>query len=96
MCRNTAEIHAKLVPELNTKRCLKTGPPKNKKYSKNDSQIGPEKCAPSTPKMLPRIQKCAKKFTKETPDCEKELQKSSLFRAWPGGLREALTIKFSF
>ena len=26
-------------------------------------------------------------------DCEKELQKPSLFEAWPGGLREALTIK---
>ena len=28
----------------------------------------------------------------EPTDCEKELQKSSLFGAWPGGLREALTI----
>ena len=52
-------------------------------------------CGPNrfgAPKMLPIIVKWSKHFTKEPPECEKELQKPSLFGVWPGGLREALTI----
>ena len=50
------------------------------------------KMDPSAPKVLPMIEKWTKNDTKDPQDCEKELQKSSLFGAWPGGLREALTI----
>ena len=55
--------------------------------------FGHEKLAPRAPKVPPMIEKTTKNDTKEPPDCEKELQKSSLFGAWPGGLREALTIR---
>ena len=55
--------------------------------------LGHLKWAPSASKVLPVIQKYGKPDTKEIPDCEKELQKSSFFGPWPGGLREALTIK---
>ena len=37
-------------------------------------------------------QKRIKNNTKEPPDCEKELPKSSLFGALPGGLRTALSM----
>ena len=47
------------------------------------------KWAPTVPKVLPMIEKLTKNDTKEPQDCEKELQKSSLFETWPGGLREA-------
>ena len=50
------------------------------------------KVGPSAPKVLPMIENWPKNDTKEPQDCEKELQKTSLFGAWPGGLREALTI----
>ena len=52
--------------------------------------FGHQKWAPSAPKVLPMIENWTKHDTKEPPDCEKELQKSSLSRAWPGGLLEAL------
>ena len=55
--------------------------------------LGHQKWASSAPKVLPRIEKSTKNDTKEPPDYEKELQKSSLFGAWPDGLREPLTIK---
>ena len=42
-----------------------------------------KKYAPSAPKVLPTIEKWAKNNTKELPDCEKDLQKSSLFEAKP-------------
>ena len=51
-----------------------------------------QKVCPNDPWVLPKIEKWTKKKTKEPPDGEKELQKSSLFGAKPGGLREALTI----
>ena len=51
-----------------------------------------QKWAPSAPKVVPMIEKEPKHDTEELFDCEKELQQSSLFGAWPGGLREALTI----
>ena len=51
------------------------------------SKVGPQR-----PKVLPMIEKRNKHDTKESPESEKELQKSSLFGAWLGGLREALTI----
>ena len=54
-----------------------------------------KKWAPSAPKVRTKIEK-TKKDSRELPDCEKEIQKSSLFEAWPGGLREALTTKSGF
>ena len=53
------------------------------------------KMDPSAPKVLPMIEKWTKNDTKKLQDCEKELQKSSLFETWPGGLREALTMNSS-
>ena len=55
--------------------------------------FGHQKLAPSAPKVLPMIEKSTKNDTKERPGCEKELRKSSFFGTWPGGLREALTIR---
>ena len=40
-----------------------------------------KKWAPSAPKVLPMTEKCAKNYTKEPPECENELQKSTLFGA---------------
>ena len=40
--------------------------------------FGHQKLAPSAPKVLPMIEKSTKNDTKEPPDCEKELPKSSL------------------
>ena len=57
-----------------------------------ETAFGHQKKAPSSPKVLPMIEKCAKHNTKAPNDCEKKLQKRSLFGAWPGGLREALTM----
>ena len=54
-----------------------------------------KKWVPSAPKVRPKIEK-AKNDSRELPDCEKELQKSSLFGAWPGGLRDTLTTKSGF
>ena len=94
---------------------LKNKAQKIKKYSENDSQLGPKelgdfggsacwgalvgpnlfwtlKWVPSAAKVLPMIDKLIKNYTKEPQDCEKELQQSSLFGAWPAGLHEALTI----
>ena len=64
-----------------------------------------KKLAPNVAKVLPRLEKWAKNDTKELPEYENELQKSTLFGAKrkcapkvdplesrPGGLREALTI----
>ena len=45
------------------------------------------------PKVPPMIEKSTKNDLTEPPDCEKELQNSSFLGTWPGGLREALTIK---
>ena len=56
------------------------------------TRFGALKIGPGAPKVLPMIEKLTKHDTKEPPDCEKELQKSSLFGAWTGGLCEALTI----
>ena len=55
--------------------------------------FGHQKLAPRAPKVLPMIDKPTKNATKEPPDCEKELPNSSFLGTWPGGLREALTIK---
>ena len=41
MCRNESTIHDKSVPELK-KTMLKNKAPKIKKYSKNESQMGPQ------------------------------------------------------
>ena len=59
------------------------------------------KVGPSAPKVLPMIENWPKNDTKEPQDCEKELQKTIKKRfqmcicwgTWPGGLREALSIK---
>ena len=40
-----------------------------------------KKCAPSAPKVLTRLEKLAKNYTKEPPEYENELQKSTLFGA---------------
>ena len=40
-----------------------------------------KKWAPSAAKVLPRLEKLAKNYTKEIPECENELQKSTLFGA---------------
>ena len=53
------------------------------------------KMGPHRSQSAPNDRKINKNDTKEPQDCEKELQKSSLFGAWPGGLREALTIIFN-
>ena len=55
--------------------------------------FGHQKLVPSAAQVLPMIEKSTKKDTKETPNCEKELPNSSFLGTWPGGLREALTIK---
>ena len=52
------------------------------------SKVGPQRS-----QSVSNDRKKAKHDTKEPADCEKELQKSSLFGAWPGGLRETLTIR---
>ena len=64
-----------------------------------------KKWAPSAAKVLRMIEKLTKNDTKESPECENEPQKSTLFGAKrklapkvdplesrPGGLREALTM----
>ena len=53
---------------------------------------GHQKWVRSALEVFPTIKKLSKHDTKEPPDSEKELQKSSIFRAWFGGLREALAI----
>ena len=73
MCRNKAKIHDKSVPDLNKKRCLKNKCHEIKNKSKKWSQIG----------LKTTIEKWAKNDTKELPDCEKDIQKSSLFGAKP-------------
>ena len=55
--------------------------------------FGRQKLAPRAPKVLPKIEKSTQNDTKEPPDCEKELPNSCFLGTWPGGLREALTIK---
>ena len=45
-------------------------------------------------KRPPENLSIAKKSSKKSPEYEKELQKWTLFGSMPGGLREALTIKF--
>ena len=47
--------------------------------------FGHQKWVPSAPKVFPMIEKKTKHDTKEPPDSEKELQKSSLFGILPGG-----------
>ena len=42
--------------------------------------------------MLPMIENAKTNDTEERHNSEKDIEKSSLFGAWPGGLREALTI----
>ena len=54
--------------------------------------FGHQKLAPKAPKVPPMIKKSTKNYTKEPPDCEKELPNSSFLGTWPGGLREALTM----
>ena len=51
--------------------------------------------APCAPRLLPMLEKEPNMTPKSSPSVKKELQKSSLFGAWPGGLREALTINES-
>ena len=55
--------------------------------------FGHQKLAPRAPKVPPMFEKSTKNDFKEPPDCEKELPNSSFLGTWPGGLREALTIK---
>ena len=57
--------------------------------------FGHQKWTTIASKVFPMIEKSVKHDTKEPPDCAKELQKSSRFGAWPGGLLEALTINRS-
>ena len=51
-----------------------------------------QKRAPRSAQGASNDRKMNKKSPQRAPDCQKERQKSSLFGAWPGGLREALTI----
>ena len=50
------------------------------------------KMGPQRYQSPPNKRKMNRRAIKELQDCGKELQKSSLVLAWPGGLREALTI----
>ena len=47
---------------------------------------------PGAPKALPMIKQWTKHDTKEPQDCETQFHKSSHFEAWPGRLREALSL----
>ena len=53
--------------------------------------FGHQKLVPSAAQVLPMIENDSK-ITPKSPPIPKKLQKSSPFGAWPGGLREALTI----
>ena len=55
--------------------------------------FGHQKLPPRAPKGPPMIEKSTKNDPKEPADCEKELPNSSFLGTWPGGLREALTIR---
>ena len=53
-----------------------------------DEKVGPQHCQSAS-----NDRKMNWKWHRRTPDREKELLKWTLLGAWPGGLREALTIR---
>jgi hypothetical protein len=55
-----------------------------------DTTMGPQRS-----QSVPNDRKMNQNWYQRLQDCEKELQKSSFFKTWPGGLREALTIEYS-
>ena len=57
--------------------------------------FGHQMLPPRAPKVPPMIEKSTKNDLTEPPDCEKELPNSSFLGTWPGGLREALSIKIN-
>ena len=91
--RNSTKNEAQKQSPKKSKNARKMGPKWNPKsdYILGEMPIGAplvvqtvfvmKKLAPSAAKVLPRLEKRAKNDTKEPPECEHELQKSTLFGA---------------